>query len=374
VKRRVVVTGLGAVTPLGSSLGETRAALEEDRSGLAPAASFSAGGFREGRAAEVTDFDARAHFRVPKALKLTERKTRFAVAAAEMALRDAGWPGGEAARSGLGVLLGSSGSDLGEADLAHALSGADGGDASDMKTFASRILDGLNPLWLLVNLPNMVSAHVAIQLDARGPNSTVMTDSAAGLQAVGEAADWIRSGEAAAVLAGGADTGVFAVAYAGFEQAGLFGEGFVPGEGAAALLLEEREHALARGARFAGEILGYASSAGPSALEAALHGALADAGLGAEDVGVVAIASIHVERFRSEEREALRAVFPGRLPTVVERTSRLGFLFAAAGPLELSLLLGAETGGVILSAAAGLSGAAVAVAARTRGGESERWT
>ena len=112
------------------------------------------------------------------------------------------------------------------------------------------------------------TAHVAIQVEARGPNSTVMTDWAAGLQAIGEGADWIRAGEADAVLAGGADTGLLPHAWAGFEQRGLFdvarGGAFVPGEGAAVLLLEEAESARRRGAPVLGEIVAHASAAGPA--------------------------------------------------------------------------------------------------------------
>ncbi len=99
----------------------------------------------------------------------------------------------------------------------------------------------------------MTSAHVAIQVQARGPNSTIMSDWAAGQQAVGEAAEWIRAGETDAVLAGGADSAIQPFAYAAYEQMGLFAEHdgprFVPGEGAAIMLLEEREAALAANRR-----------------------------------------------------------------------------------------------------------------------------
>src|SRR5262249_34942532 len=204
-------------------------------------------------------------------------------AAAEMALVDARWPRDASALEELGVAVGSSGSDLQAADIGRAL----GRDAArepvtNTASFAERILRGLNPLWLLVSLPNMTSAHVAIQLQARGPNTTVMSDWAAGLQAVGEAADWIRAGEAEAVLAGGADSALHPFAFAAYEQAGFLGrredgDRFVPGEGAAMFLLEERNAAMARGATLRGELRAYATRPGcPGSLQA-LDRTIADA-------------------------------------------------------------------------------------------------
>src|SRR5262245_36276080 len=265
--RRVVVTGIGAITPLGPTLAATLDALSADRSAIAPAAIFDARGFACAESAEIRDWDPRPSFRVPKALKLTDRPARFAVAAARMALSDARWNADdEVAQESLGVVIGSSGSDLQARDLAHALAGDPSGEqANDVPAFADRMLSRLNPLWLLVSLPNMTSAHVAIQVQARGPNSTVMSDWTAGLQAIGEAAEWILAGEADAVLAGGADCGVHPFAYAVYQRAGYFsGESkatFVPGEGAAMILLESRDAAVARGATSYAELRGYATRA-----------------------------------------------------------------------------------------------------------------
>jgi 3-oxoacyl-[acyl-carrier-protein] synthase II len=181
------------------------AALAADRSAIAPASIFDAGGFACTDSAEIRDWDPRPSFRVPKALKLTDRPARFAVAAARMALVDARWDVDDDMRQeSLAVVIGSSGSDLQARDLAHALGDDPSGEtANDVPVFADRILNRLNPLWLLVSLPNMTSAHVAIQVQARGPNSTIMSDWTAGLQAIGEAVEWISAGEADAVLAGG---------------------------------------------------------------------------------------------------------------------------------------------------------------------------
>ncbi len=270
---RAVVTGLGLVTPLGPCLDSTFSALGEGRSAVGPATLFDASPFASSLAGEVKGLDARSHFRVPKALKLCDRRTRFAVCAAAMALAHSGFPSGPC--TGLGVAIGTSGSDLGAEELSGALSRADDPRhaAIDTAAFGESALAGLNPLWLLLHLPNMASAHVSIQLEARGPNTTVMTGWAAGLSAIIEGAAWIAEGSAVAVLAGGADSAVHPFAFAAFEQAGLFfgPSPLVPGEGAAVVLLEEREAALARGARILGEVGDHTLAEGPrlSALVAA---------------------------------------------------------------------------------------------------------
>ena len=264
-ERRAVITGLGLLTPVGTSLGATRRALAEGRCAIAPATLFDPSPFASPLAGEVRDLDPRPYFRVPKALKLCDRRTRFAVCAAAMALEDAGFPAGPC--EGLGVSIGTSGSDLGAEELSAALARAEDPalPARDTAVFGEAALGGLNPLWLLVHLPNMTSAHVAIQREARGPNTTVMTGWAAGLSAIVEGAAWIAEGRADAVLAGGADSAVHPFAFAALEQEGhLSGPSpLVPAEGAAVVLLEEREAALARGARIFGEVGGHALSAGP---------------------------------------------------------------------------------------------------------------
>jgi 3-oxoacyl-[acyl-carrier-protein] synthase II len=290
--RRVVITGLGAVTALGADLARSAAAWRRGgaapTTGLAPAAPGE-----QPRISTVPDFDPGHHFTAPKALKLCDRRTRLAVAAAAMALADAGLAANAGAADGreIGVVLGTSSSDPGVEDLARPLGPfgpladiasplgplaalaplvdtAAERAAHDVSFFAERILGRLHPLWLLVQLPNMASAHVAIQLGLQGPNSTIMTDGSAGAQAIGEGYRWVQQGEAEAVLAGGADTGATQLAQISYRQCGLFagrGAAHEPAlaEGAAVLVLEERSHALARGATIYGEIAGYAAAGEP---------------------------------------------------------------------------------------------------------------
>ena len=276
--RRVVLTGSGAVTPFGD-LSQSIEAVNTRRSALAPVRAFDTSAFREQRGGECHDFDARPWFRLPKTLKLADRCTRFAVAASAMAFADSGLDAESAAAAG--VLIGTNTSDLQAGDLARAVGPLSDGDVCDIDYFGGRILRKLPPLWLLINLANMASAHVAIQLGAHGPNSTITTDWIGGLQAIGEAARWIADGDAEVVLAGGADCGILPFLYAALEEEGFFSGGdpaFVPGEGAAVFVLEEHGHARARGARILGEVTGYASSCGDDALSRTMSRAIRESG------------------------------------------------------------------------------------------------
>jgi 3-oxoacyl-(acyl-carrier-protein) synthase len=198
----------------------------------------------------------------------------------------------------------------------------------------------------------MVSAHVATQLGLKGPNSTIMTDWCAGLQAVGEAARLVAAGEAEVVLAGGAECGTLPLVLGSYRSSGLFAPfeerpgPFVLGEGAAFLVVEEREHARARGATPIAEIAGAASSAaaeggGSAALERAVAAALAEAGFASAEVEAVAASTAPSARFRHEEREALRRVFGSGAETIAVASAapRLGFALAATAPSDLVLLL-----------------------------------
>lgn len=379
--RRVVITGIGMVSARGNSFADTMSAVDRGERADGRITSFDASGFTSNLGAEVSGFDPRSHFRAPKALKLTDRTTQLAIAAAAMALNHSGWPGGDALGERLGVLIGTSSSDLQATELASALK-SDGAPTAvlDIPVFAERILSGLSPLWLLVNLPNMPSAHVAIQLGARGPNSTIMTDWVAGNQAIGEAADWIRGGEADAVLAGGADTAIQPFAFASYDQAGLLTAApdgqpqFVPGEGAAVVLLEDFDHAQRRGAKVLAEIAGYASASAAAgshrhALLRTMTAAVGEAGWQPSDLSAIAMASRASSLLREREETAIRDVFG----EAASRTTRLDFqpavghALAALGPIAACLAIGASRdGGAVLCNATGFSGQAVTLALLAR--------
>jgi len=254
---RVVITGVGVVTPLGPSLEATRDALTLGVSAVGPVTAFDASGFTSRHSAEVRNFDPRPSFAMPKAIKMTDRAAQFAVVAAHAARQASGWTGGAGTRP-LGVLMGTSGHDLLIDDLAAAV-GVDPSQraVTDTAWFAERVLSGLPPLWLVTVLPNMISGHVAMQQGAAGPCSTLMSSDAAGVQAIGEAVEWIRAGEADAVMAGAADSAVNPFVCMAFEQAGVAD---ALGEGAGVFVLERRDLAIARGAPVLAEVLAYASA------------------------------------------------------------------------------------------------------------------
>lgn len=345
---RVVITGAGVVSPLGHSLAATCEALARGRSAVGPVQAFDASGFAVRLSAEVRDLDPRPSFTTPKAIKMTDRPAQFAVVAAAAAREASGRIGGDADRP-MGVLMGTSGHDL----LIEHIAAAIGSDPSqravtDTAWCAERLLSGLPPLWLLTVLPNMISAHVAMQQSAAGPCSTLMSSDAAGLQALGEAAEWIRAGEADAVIAGAADSGVNPFVFMACEQSGAAD---VPGEGAGVFILERRDQAVARGATVLAEVVAYAS---------------AGSGRAACDRAVAAVcdaAGVAPERLAWTVGDA-------RFPEVPHRTltDRIGHALAAAAPIAVAVALttppAAGRGRDAVAAVCGLHGPSVALALR----------
>lgn len=389
--RRVVITGLGAVTPRGNDLASAWRAIASEGicRGAVPASSPDDSAQK---VLQVRDFDPRSYFKSPKSIKLADRKAQLAVAAAVMAFRDAALESAPLDRERIGISMGSGNVELQVEDLAKAIGpGADLRPATDLPFFARQILSNLNPLWLLVSLPNMISAHVSIQLQVMGPNTTLMTDWIAGAQAVGEAWLWIRSGEADCVLAGGSDSSISPLDMFGWTQVESRCnplEGCSAAEGAAVLVLEERQGALGRGAHIYGEICGYASAGIVGeiglcdAILANMSATLEHAGWSSEQLDLICLASTGMGILGNEESRAIRALLQrpeGELP-VVEFKSRLGHLLAACTPAEMALLLQERkadpfTTRVLLNSIGSngqLACVAVTIPARAEEGASER--
>jgi 3-oxoacyl-[acyl-carrier-protein] synthase II len=260
--RRVVVTGLGAVTPIGNDAQTAWASALAGRSGVDFIKSFDASGFPVRIAAEVKDFDPTG-VASPKEVRKLERNVLFALSCAREAVADAGLDGAYDP-SRVGILFGSAiGGLIGIVEQAEVL--RDRGHDRVLPTFIPSVL------------VDAASGQLAISLGYRGPNYAPVSACATGSHAVGEAAETIRRGDADAVLAGGAEACMHPLILAGFcAMRGLAAEeehpprasrpfdatreGFVMGEGAAVLVLEELEAARARGARIYAEILGYGAS------------------------------------------------------------------------------------------------------------------
>jgi 3-oxoacyl-[acyl-carrier-protein] synthase II len=258
---RVVVTGMGTVNPIGKSLDEYWHSLIEGKSGASPFERFPSDRLTTKFGCQVNSFDPQDYME-RKAASRMARFTQMAVAASGMAVADAGLDLAKEDSFRVGVAMGTG---IGAFD--------------DMTTGAHTYLSKgrLNPLYAPMIIPNMAGATVAMQMHLRGPNTTITTACAASTQALGEAARMIERGDADVMLAGGTEASLCEVGIASFNAIRALStrneapekasrpfdrdrDGFVPAEGAGTLVLESREHAIGRGARIYGEILGYGAT------------------------------------------------------------------------------------------------------------------
>ena len=259
--RRVVVTGVGAVTPLGNSATETWDGLKNGKNGIAPITLFDIEKFKAKLGAEVRNFDPRQYLEVNDILR-TDRYAQFAVAAAQQAVDESGIQGAVLPER-FAVIFGTGIGGIGTFEIEHT-------------KLLERGPRRVSPLFVPMMIGNMAAGMIAIRHDCRGSAMPAVTACASGSNAIGEAVRLIRHGYADAVISGGAEAAITPSAIAGFvnmqalstsenpEEASLPFDrrrgGFVIGEGAAALVLEEYEHAKARGARIYGEVCGYGST------------------------------------------------------------------------------------------------------------------
>lgn len=276
--RRVVVTGIGVVAPNGHSADEFWGACTSGRSGIAPIESFDATTYPSQIAGEIRNFSVKHLLPDRKSLKVMGRNIQFAVKAAHEAVQFAGITPDNVSADRLGVCMGSGVVPMGIADLASPILKSLGSDGSfEPSRFGEVAGESLEPLWLLKLLPNMLSSHLAILHHAEGPCNTITTACAAGTQAIGEAFRLISRDDADVMLAGGSDSRIEPLMLVAYGSLGALSrskrsstevsrpfdrerDGFVLGEGAAVLVLEEYERAKARGAKIHAEVIGYGSS------------------------------------------------------------------------------------------------------------------
>src|ERR687887_1041109 len=345
--RRAVVTGLGAVTPLGLDARTTWDAAVAGRSGVGFIESFDASGYPVRIAAEVKGFEP-VEVVGPKDARRLERNVVLAVQAAREAWRDAGVDGVDPARAG--ILVGS------------AIGGVMGVLAQN-DVLRDRGHDRVSP-WFLPNvLVDSASGQIAIDLALRGPNYAPVSACATGSHAVGEAAEMVKRGDADAVLAGGTESCMHPVILAGFTaMRGLVAEdedptrasrpfdatraGFVMGEGACVLLVEELEHARARGARVYAEVLGYGTSndahhmaqPDPESVGVAemMRAALRRSGVEPSRVGYINAHGTSTPLGDAAETKAIKDVFGEHAyqMAVSSTKSVMGHCFGAAGAIE----------------------------------------
>ena len=351
----MVITGLGPVSALGEGADTFWSGIAAGRSGIDRVSFGEGDGALPRTAAQVPDFDPEKYVTQRKSLKVMARDIQLAMAGASLAMKDAGLaaPVAEPDRSGVIVGAGVLNHELDE--LAYSIQNSIGEKGNlDLKKFGQDGIPALFPLWLLKYLPNMPACHISILYDLRGFNNTITTGSSAGLQAVGEAFRILERGDADLMLAGGADSKVNPVgisqyqvmkvlskaaetnpknAYKPFDTAA---DGFVVGEGAGFLVLEELEHAKKRGAKIYAEITGFGSS-GPSGCATAMKHALEEAEIAASGISYLQACGLGIPEEDTLELEALEKTFGGAIKDLSVGFSKpnIGFTGFAAGALDL---------------------------------------
>ncbi|MGM9945923.1 MAG: beta-ketoacyl-ACP synthase II [Lysinibacillus sp.] len=261
-KRRVVVTGVGAVSPLGNTIDDTWAAIKAGTSGVGPLTRVDAEKFSAKVAAEVKDFNIEQYVERKEARKM-DRFTQYALAAALMAHKDSGLQVNESNAERIGVWIGS---------------GIGGMETYEQQflTFQERGARRVSPFFIPMLIPDMASGQVSIYLGAKGPNSCSVTACASGTNSIGDAFKVIERGDADVMVTGGAEAPIVNMAIAGFTANTALTtntdpatasrpfdknrDGFVIGEGAGIVILEELEHAKARGAKIYAEVIGYGAT------------------------------------------------------------------------------------------------------------------
>ncbi len=353
--RRVVVTGLGTVTPFGEDAGVFWSAMLAGRSAVSQIERFDTGNFPVTIAAEIKDFDP-ARYLERRDYRMMDRFVQYAVVAALQAWQDAGLPevGGSALDGDrIGVAIGSGVGGTGSFQE-HAAMLAEGG------------VKAVPPFHLPMFLPNMATAQVSIRFGATGPTTTVATACAAGANSIGDAFRMIERGDADVMLAGGSEAALHPMGLAGFCTARALSrrnsdpagasrpfdngrDGFVLGEGAAVLILESADHARARGAGVYAELAGYASTAdsynttmpAPDGAGAArcMRLAIKDAGLTPEDIDYVNAHGTATKLGDRAETQAIKSVFGDHAYRLAcsSTKSMTGHLLGASGAVEAAI-------------------------------------
>ncbi len=368
MRRRVVVTGIGMINPMGHDAATVWSGLQEGRSGVAATTLFDASGFPTKISAEVKHWDLADAGEAPEDWQHAGRHTKFAIGAAKQAVSDSGVLDAVTDPCRFGIYLGS-GEGNQDFDTFSRMMMAGLADAEyDVAKFVAAGLEMLDPAKELEQEPNMPSAHLATLLGAQGPNFNCLTACAASSQAVGEATEIIRRGEADVMLAGGTHSMIHPFGVTGFNLLTALSEsndepakasrpfdlkrnGFVLGEGSAMVVLEELEAAKRRGATIYGEVTGYGTTADAYRITdippdghggiAAMRMAISDARLQPSQIQYVNAHGTSTKVNDKVETKACYEVFGEHAPKVpVSSTkSMMGHLIAAAGVTEMIVCL-----------------------------------
>jgi 3-oxoacyl-[acyl-carrier-protein] synthase II len=349
MRRRVVVTGLGAVTPIGNDVATTWHAMQHGVSGAAPITKFDPAAFPVRFACELKGFDPLLSMERKEA-KRADPYAQYAVAASVEAMRDAGLSDGGYDVDRIGVIIGSGIGGLKSFEDQH-------------DTYRERGASKISPFFIPMFIADIAAGVVSMRFNARGPNYATVSACATSAHAIGDAFRTIQYGDADVMICGGSEAAVTAMSIGGFANMTALStnneeyatasrpfdktrDGFVMGEGAGIVVLEELEHALKRGARIYGEVGGYRATGDAyhltgqlpehEGLQRAMRGALADAGLTPDQVDYVNAHGTSTPLNDSNEAKAIATVFgesAARL-SVSSTKSMTGHMLGAAGSVE----------------------------------------
>ena len=360
--RRVVITGMGVITPIGSGVADFWDALKSGKSGVGPITRFDTTEYTTKFAAEVSDFDPEQYVERKEAKRM-DRFAQLAVGASKLAFEDSGLRITSENAGRVGVLIGSGIGGTGTWEEQHA-------------TLMEKGPRRVSPFFVPMLISDMAAGMVSILFGAKGPNLGIVTACATATHAIGEAAHIIRRGDADVMLAGGSEAAITPMAVAGFcaaralstrnddpEHASrpfdLNRDGFVMGEGAGVMVVEALDHALARGATIYGEVIGFGMSGdayhitapapGGEGAARSMAAAITSAGLRPEDIGYINAHGTSTEDNDRIETEAIKTVFGEyayKVP-ISSSKSMTGHLLGAAGAVEGIACLCAIRDGII---------------------------
>ena len=346
-RRRIAVTGIGPVTPIGTGVGDFWAAMVAGRSGAGPITRFDATDFKSKVAAEIHGFEITDYLPAKNARRL-DRFSQLAYAAATLALADAGMKPSDPDPARVGMVIGSGIGGIGLWEEEH----------TAMLKRGPRFV---SPSLIAMMIPNAAAGSLAIEFGFTGPNECTVTACASSGHAIARAMDYIRSGAADVVLVGGAESCISPMSVASFCSARALTtrnddpehasrpfdrdrDGFVIGEAATVLVFEAMEHARNRGARILAEAIGYGLSSDAyhvvaphpdgAGASAAMTAALADAQLAPGEVGYINAHATSTELGDASEAKAVRKVFGSQPPPTSATKSMTGHLLGAAGATE----------------------------------------
>jgi 3-oxoacyl-[acyl-carrier-protein] synthase II len=362
MRRRVVVTGMGCISPVGNSAKETWDALLAGKSGAGMITLFDASKHKTRFAAEVKGFDAAAVFGVREARRM-DRYTQFAIVATQEALEQSGLKIDDTNRDRIGIVIGTG-------------IGGIGTIMDQAEVMRERGVDRVSPFLIPMMIADSAPGMLAIRVGVRGPNMAIATACASGNNAIGDAMETIRRGSADVMIAGGAEGALVSFAMAGMNVMGALStrnddpltasrpfdknrDGFLMGEGAGILILEELEHAKARGANILCELTGYGTSDDAYHISAPAENgagaaismklALENANLTIDDIGYINAHGTSTQLNDKSETAAIKTVFGERAYQVpISSTkSMTGHLLGASGAVEAVFSVMAIREGII---------------------------